>query len=175
MYSYLDCDALATDRKLISFDGVTALSDLFSHYMDAWKSWYVEVAGSQPIQLRSWFFLSSLGSISSTHVHEWITLVQNLCLLLHWQGRDGLCCVYILHTPTAVATLQNYCHLIWWFTWCYTFNLLDFIVDFRCIYLCWYYTALLFLLHDNVCKEVVWSRRLFNYEPWMVKHAHDIL
>ncbi|PIA40316.1 hypothetical protein AQUCO_02500187v1 [Aquilegia coerulea] len=30
-----------------------ALSDLFSHYMEAWKSWYVEVAGGQPIQLLS--------------------------------------------------------------------------------------------------------------------------
>ncbi|KAL5725305.1 E2F transcription factor-like E2FE [Ranunculus cassubicifolius] len=28
-----------------------ALSDLFSHYMEAWKSWYVEVAGSQPMKL----------------------------------------------------------------------------------------------------------------------------
>ncbi|XP_043723529.1 E2F transcription factor-like E2FE isoform X2 [Telopea speciosissima] len=27
-----------------------ALNDLFAHYLEAWKSWYVEVAGKQPIQ-----------------------------------------------------------------------------------------------------------------------------
>ncbi|XP_010272101.1 PREDICTED: E2F transcription factor-like E2FE isoform X2 [Nelumbo nucifera] len=27
-----------------------ALSDLFAHYMEAWKSWYIEVAGKKPIQ-----------------------------------------------------------------------------------------------------------------------------
>ncbi|XP_022775429.1 E2F transcription factor-like E2FE [Durio zibethinus] len=27
-----------------------ALKDLFSHYMEAWKSWYTEVAGKKPIQ-----------------------------------------------------------------------------------------------------------------------------
>ncbi|XP_048330205.2 E2F transcription factor-like E2FE isoform X2 [Ziziphus jujuba] len=28
-----------------------ALKDLFSHYMEAWKSWYSEVAGKKPIQI----------------------------------------------------------------------------------------------------------------------------
>ncbi|KAJ4973864.1 hypothetical protein NE237_007038 [Protea cynaroides] len=27
-----------------------ALNDLFAHYLEAWKSWYVEVAGKQPIE-----------------------------------------------------------------------------------------------------------------------------
>ncbi|KAJ4960896.1 hypothetical protein NE237_020806 [Protea cynaroides] len=27
-----------------------ALNDLFAHYVEAWKSWYVEVAGKQPLQ-----------------------------------------------------------------------------------------------------------------------------
>ncbi|OVA09117.1 Transcription factor E2F/dimerization partner (TDP) [Macleaya cordata] len=27
-----------------------ALSDLFAHYMEAWKTWYTEVAGNQPLQ-----------------------------------------------------------------------------------------------------------------------------
>ncbi|KAL8457672.1 hypothetical protein ACS0TY_035515 [Phlomoides rotata] len=30
-----------------------ALKDLFSHYVEAWKSWYSEVAGKSPIQLMS--------------------------------------------------------------------------------------------------------------------------
>ncbi|KAL2492831.1 E2F transcription factor-like E2FE [Abeliophyllum distichum] len=30
-----------------------ALRDLFSHYVEAWKSWYSEVAGKKPIQLMS--------------------------------------------------------------------------------------------------------------------------
>lgn len=30
-----------------------ALKDLFSHYMEAWKSWYSEVAGKKPVQI-SW-------------------------------------------------------------------------------------------------------------------------
>ncbi|CAL5325184.1 unnamed protein product [Camellia sinensis] len=31
-------------------DGVAALSDLFGHYVEAWKSWYDEVAGKKQIQ-----------------------------------------------------------------------------------------------------------------------------
>jgi len=27
-------------------DAVAALRDLFAHYMEAWKSWYIEVAGN---------------------------------------------------------------------------------------------------------------------------------
>ncbi|XP_060204817.1 E2F transcription factor-like E2FE isoform X2 [Lycium barbarum] len=30
-----------------------ALKDLFAHYVEAWKSWYLEVAGKNPIQLMS--------------------------------------------------------------------------------------------------------------------------
>ncbi|KAH7866587.1 hypothetical protein Vadar_022333 [Vaccinium darrowii] len=30
-----------------------ALTDLFAHYMEAWRSWYSEVAGKKPIQLMS--------------------------------------------------------------------------------------------------------------------------
>nr|GMC72176.1 E2F transcription factor-like E2FE [Ipomoea batatas] len=30
-----------------------ALKDLFSHYMEAWKSWYLEIAGKKPIQMLS--------------------------------------------------------------------------------------------------------------------------
>nr|GMC74353.1 E2F transcription factor-like E2FE [Ipomoea batatas] len=30
-----------------------ALRDLFSHYMEAWKSWYMEIAGKKPIQMLS--------------------------------------------------------------------------------------------------------------------------
>lgn len=30
-------------------DAVAALRDLFSHYMEAWKLWYTEVAGNTKI------------------------------------------------------------------------------------------------------------------------------
>ena len=34
-----------------SCNNVAALKDLFSHYVEAWKSWYSEVAGKKPIQI----------------------------------------------------------------------------------------------------------------------------
>lgn len=33
-------------------DGVAAISDLFGHYVEAWKSWYVEVAGKKQTNSR---------------------------------------------------------------------------------------------------------------------------
>ncbi|KAF9614412.1 hypothetical protein IFM89_018557 [Coptis chinensis] len=41
---------LIPNQVFILLDGVAALSELFSHYMEAWKSWYVEIAGGQPIR-----------------------------------------------------------------------------------------------------------------------------
>lgn len=56
-------------------DDLAALCDLFSHYMEAWKSWFVDAIGKQKMQQTCWHtnLLTSFRMVNC-HSWRWITL-----------------------------------------------------------------------------------------------------
>lgn len=95
-----------------SCNNVAALKDLFSHYVEAWKSWYSEVAGKKPIQI-SWYFLpmNSQWISTATKYHFFffvlisdltksgsVLYACSLCNNLEWPptGSSFLPCLYSL-------------------------------------------------------------------------------
>jgi hypothetical protein len=52
MYMYVVLYCIVAETCLIQrCIKIAALKDLFSHYVEAWKSWYSEVSGKESLQI----------------------------------------------------------------------------------------------------------------------------